>query len=100
MDQFAKNHRTFYPKIVIKIRDSGSGKKPIPDPGVKKAPDPLIDAERTVFLCTVSDSYVAFDEQNSEVALFFKSDYSRFLYTGKNRTLRYALLKFTEFIKI
>jgi hypothetical protein len=49
LGQFSKNYRTFYPKIVTKlskmgfgIRDPRSGirEKPIPDPGVKKAPDP------------------------------------------------------------
>jgi hypothetical protein len=54
LGQFSKNYRTFYPKIVTKlskiwswdpgsgIRDPGSGKNlfRIPDPGVKKAPDP------------------------------------------------------------
>jgi hypothetical protein len=54
LGQFSKNDRTFYPKIVTKlskvwvwdpgsgIRDPGSGKNlfRIPDPGVKKAPDP------------------------------------------------------------
>ncbi len=47
MGQFTKNYRTFYPKIVIKLSkiwvwDPGSGKTifRIPDPGVKKAPDP------------------------------------------------------------
>ncbi len=41
------NYRTFYPKIVTKLSniwfwDPGSGKNlfRIPDPGVKKAPDP------------------------------------------------------------
>ncbi len=50
--QFSKNYRTFYPKNCQKafkniglgsgIRDPGSGKNifRIPDPGVKKAPDP------------------------------------------------------------
>jgi hypothetical protein len=47
---FTKNYRTFYPKKLslssqkygFGIRDPGSGirNKPIPDPGVKKAPDP------------------------------------------------------------
>jgi hypothetical protein len=43
----SKNYRTFYPKIVNKLSkicvwDPGSGKSlfRIPDPGVKKAPDP------------------------------------------------------------
>ncbi len=54
MGQFSKNYRTFYPKSVNKllkiwvwfpgsrIRDPGSGKNlfRIPDPEVKKAPDP------------------------------------------------------------
>jgi hypothetical protein len=52
MGQFSKNYRTFYPKNCHKalknmdlgsgIRDPGSGKNlfRIPDPGVKKAPDP------------------------------------------------------------
>ncbi len=43
--QFAKNYRTFYPNRchrAFKDKGLGSGiqKKPIPDPGVKKAPDP------------------------------------------------------------
>jgi hypothetical protein len=47
---FSKNYRTFYPKKLslssqkygFGIRDPGSGKNlfKIPDPGVKKAPDP------------------------------------------------------------
>jgi hypothetical protein len=51
LGQFSKNYRTFYSKIVTKllgmglgsgIRDPGSGINlfRIPDPGVKKAPDP------------------------------------------------------------
>ncbi len=50
LGQFSKNCWSFYPKnfqYALKyvglgsgIRDPGSGKKPIPDPGVKKAPDP------------------------------------------------------------
>jgi hypothetical protein len=49
LSQFSKNYRTFYQKIALKnvvlgsgIRDPGSGKSlfRIPDPGVKKAPDP------------------------------------------------------------
>jgi hypothetical protein len=47
LGQFSKNYITFYPKIVTKlsktwVRDPGSGKTPfrIPDPGIKKAPDP------------------------------------------------------------
>ncbi len=52
LGQFSKNYRTFYQKNCQKalqnmvlgsgIRDPGSGKNPfrIPDPGVKKAPDP------------------------------------------------------------
>jgi hypothetical protein len=52
LGQFSKNYRTFYQKNGQKalqnmvlgsgIRDPGSGKNPfrIPDPGVKKAPDP------------------------------------------------------------
>jgi len=47
--QFSKNYRTFYPnncqsssKYGLGIRDPGDGTNPfrIPDPGVKKAPDP------------------------------------------------------------
>jgi hypothetical protein len=53
MDQFSKNYRTFYPKnshqalknmdLGSGIRDPVSGKNlfRIPDPGVKKAPDPV-----------------------------------------------------------
>ncbi len=38
LDQFSKNYRTFYPKVVtnlskIWVWDPGSGKKFIPDPG-------------------------------------------------------------------
>jgi hypothetical protein len=47
LGQFSKNYRTFYQKIVKKLFkiwswDPGSGKNlfRIPDPGVKKAPDP------------------------------------------------------------
>jgi hypothetical protein len=47
LGQFSENYRTFYPKIVTKLSkiwvwDLGSGKNlfRIPDPGVKKAPDP------------------------------------------------------------
>ncbi len=47
LDQFTKNYRTFYQKVVIKLSkiwvwDPGSGKNlfRIPDPGFKKAPDP------------------------------------------------------------
>jgi hypothetical protein len=49
LGHFSKNYRTFYPKIVtmlskIWVWDPGSEivdpEKPIPDPGVKKAPDP------------------------------------------------------------
>jgi hypothetical protein len=47
LGQFSKNYRTVYQKIVKKLFkiwswDPGSGKNPfrIPDPGVKKAPDP------------------------------------------------------------
>ncbi len=47
LGQFSKNYRTFYHKIVSKLSklwvwDPGSGKNlfRIPDPGVKKAPDP------------------------------------------------------------
>ena len=49
MGQFSKNYRTFYPnncqsssKYGLGIRDPGDGTNPfrIPDPGVKKAPDP------------------------------------------------------------
>jgi hypothetical protein len=47
--KFSKNYRTFYPnncqsssKYGLGIRDPGDGTNPfrIPDPGVKKAPDP------------------------------------------------------------
>ena len=49
MGKFSKNYRTFYPnncqsssKYGLGIRDPGDGTNPfrIPDPGVKKAPDP------------------------------------------------------------
>jgi len=47
LGQFSKNYRTLNPKIVtklskIRVWDPGSGKNlfRIPDPGVKKAPDP------------------------------------------------------------
>jgi hypothetical protein len=45
LGQFSKNYRTFYSKnchLALKNMGLGSGiwKKPIPDPGVKKAPDP------------------------------------------------------------
>jgi hypothetical protein len=41
LGQFLKNYRKFSPKIVPKLSPgSGIQKKPIPDPGVKKAPDP------------------------------------------------------------
>ncbi len=47
LGQFSKNCKTFYPKVVtklskIRVWDMGSGKNlfRIPDPGVKKAPDP------------------------------------------------------------
>jgi hypothetical protein len=66
LGQFSKNYRTFYKKNCQKalknmvlgsgIRDPGSGKNPfrIPDPGVKKAPDPgsgsATLARRLIFL--------------------------------------------------
>ncbi len=44
MGQFLNNYRTFYPKKCQVLKNMGLGseirKKPIPDPGVKKAPDP------------------------------------------------------------
>jgi hypothetical protein len=45
LGQFLKNYRTFYQKNCQKalqnmVLGSGIRKKPIPDPGVKKAPDP------------------------------------------------------------
>ncbi len=44
MGQFSNNYRTFYPKICHQaLKNMGVGsrirKKPIPDPGVKMAPD-------------------------------------------------------------
>ncbi len=45
MGQFLKNYKTFYQKNCQKalenmVLGSGFRKKPIPDPGVKQAPDP------------------------------------------------------------
>jgi hypothetical protein len=49
LGQFSKNYRTFKPKLSISSQKYGVGiqnprsgirKKPIPDPGVKKAPEP------------------------------------------------------------
>jgi hypothetical protein len=42
LGQFTTTYRTFYPKIVLSFQKYGSGirKKSVPDPGVKKAPDP------------------------------------------------------------
>jgi hypothetical protein len=42
LGQFTKNYRTLPKKLSLSSRDPRSGirKKPIPDPGVKKAPDP------------------------------------------------------------
>ncbi len=66
MGQFSKNYGTFYQKncqkalknMVVRsgIRDPGSGKNPfrIPDPGVKKAPDP----GSATLLCGLCNRYI------------------------------------------
>jgi hypothetical protein len=58
MDFLPKKLSLSSQKYGFRLRDPGSGKKPIPDPRVIKAPDPgsRIRIRNTVNLCTCSKS--------------------------------------------